>query len=426
MAEHPKSPGRGASVDHADGGPEEPRFLEGRLVAFLDILGFSNRLTSTPISELHDLYSALIDDVNTTIFGDQTLVDAETKATNFDKAQFLFDSVVLVSHPTTGSGSAGRVWNFISGVACLMEKSYARQLPLRGCIGFGDFLDDDERGIFLSACFPEIVRAEKEQEWSGAFLHAAAAPLVLKALCGSEDEARGTDMTQPVVRYAVPLKKQRTAEHWCINWVCMSDAAGLAAGTEFLEGPKGANTTAFVAHVEAGMPSPFALPNGFLPAVHLRVQAVGPGMRLKFTDAQGRAVDPPDGARVNIGLLRVLDPVAQLAAAVRDLPETPPSSEEPLEVRIPTKQGARTSVEAGLSIPEEPATVVNFAEVMDETQLRWSLREWISLRSFRTDHPEGNADQVAHWLRGVLGARCTSITVHVLREDIALVTVVLC
>ena len=136
--------------------------LENRLIAFLDVLGFSARLEREKIESLHQQYSAFIDEAkNATFFIAQ---GDNTGRKNFEFSQFLFDSIVLVSCPVD---DIYNVNNFVSAVSLLLELGFQNKLPLRGAISQGNFLYDQERNIFLSERFPELVKFELKQEWAG-------------------------------------------------------------------------------------------------------------------------------------------------------------------------------------------------------------------------------------------------------------------
>src|SRR3569833_1930343 len=109
---------------------------ENRQIGFFDLLGFSKLLETRPIADLHQEYAALIDEANTAIFQSQP-----DGTRNFEKTQFLFDSLVLVSH----SLEPKAVGNFIFATLQIMERSFECGFYLRGCIAMGDFLDDPSR-----------------------------------------------------------------------------------------------------------------------------------------------------------------------------------------------------------------------------------------------------------------------------------------
>src|SRR5688572_10707044 len=113
--------------------PTPPELLRGRLIGFFDILGFSQRLQDMELSTLHQLYAELIDDVRRTVFNPQILGAPEGRTkSNFERASFLFDSIVLVSRELLSDSGRPAIHDFLMSCSTLMEKSFAKQLPLRG------------------------------------------------------------------------------------------------------------------------------------------------------------------------------------------------------------------------------------------------------------------------------------------------------
>ena len=134
--------------------------LDNRLVGFFDILGFSSALKTRSIGDIHKIYSDLIDEFRSKIFNPQTMAGSqEPVQVRFALARIIFDSIVLVSEPIVENKS---IANFLIGAIRLMEASFVRRLPLRGAIGTGDVLVDEDRSIILSSAFPSLVKAEKK------------------------------------------------------------------------------------------------------------------------------------------------------------------------------------------------------------------------------------------------------------------------
>jgi hypothetical protein len=164
--------------------PSPPEVLSSRLVAFLDILGFSERLTQMSLPDLHREYAELIDYARTSAFG-----ASSTQGDNFAFAQFVFDSLVLVSHPLSGDDGAKSTFNFVAATVQLLEEAFRRHMPLRGAMGLADFLHDRERAIFLSPVFPSLVVAERSQEWCGVVVLPEAVNAVFDGIHGTTPAA---------------------------------------------------------------------------------------------------------------------------------------------------------------------------------------------------------------------------------------------
>jgi hypothetical protein len=272
---------------------------ESRLIAFLDVLGFGERLESEPLRDLHRDYAALIDEARTAVIDRN-----EAGQTNFAHAQFAFDSIILVSHPLSSDEGPKAVFHFIGAIAQLLENAFARRMPLRGAIALGDFLIDENHQIFLSGEFPKLVRAERVQDWCGAIVLPNAVQPILDGLYGAPESELPRTASGLVIEYEVPFKsegKQWTEKHWCINWVWFSDAPNLTGPFDWLREPKRAHTQRFIDHVhelprtssEAKAPTPMG------PIVGIRLQGARAGWRMKFIDARGCGIDPPEGTQIH-------------------------------------------------------------------------------------------------------------------------------
>jgi hypothetical protein len=272
--------------------------LAERLIAFLDILGFSQRLKEDPLESLHERYSLLIDEANKKVFSPPSISEHNlgTLLPNFDYAGFHSDSVVLVSKDLTGERAPEGAFSFVAAIAVLLEEGFAHRFPFRGCIGFGNVLLDEERRILLSDVLPALLSMEKLQEWSGCVIHPDVESRVLALLFGCEPPVNRASL---LVRHRVLLKQQQVIEHGlCVNWVSVIAAHALANGLDFLIGQKRYNTHEFVQYVQ-GLPDtvyPLKIPGTAIVAIRV-VPALG-GLRFKFMDENGEGVDPPDGFKV--------------------------------------------------------------------------------------------------------------------------------
>jgi hypothetical protein len=275
--------------------------LGQRIIAFLDILGFSDRLTEGHLEELAGAYGDLIDDAKSRVFGQS---DAGVSVRNFEIGQFLFDSVVLISKPL-GHDAPASVFHFFSALNILFEESFRRKLPLRGAVGIGNVVEDPSRGLLLSDIFPALVRAEKSMEWSGVILLPESADEILLALYGTVESELPRSREGHVVEYDVPLKGESSARRWCLNWVSAAEPPTIAAGLAFLKEPKKTNTKGFISYVESLPTGSVLAPPSLDPIHRVIVQATRAGFNIKFLDKNGLGVDPRPGTRFTI---QIVDP----------------------------------------------------------------------------------------------------------------------
>ncbi|MFO7551508.1 MAG: hypothetical protein R6W80_08865 [Haliea sp.] len=264
--------------------------LENRLIAFLDVLGFSSRLENEDIRTLHNQYSSYIDEAkNTTFYAAQ---GDRTGRKNFDFSQFLFDSIVLVSCQVD---DVYNVNNFVSAVTLLLELGFKNNLPLRGAISQGDFLYDQERNIFLSERFPKLAKFEEKQEWAGCTVLRHAEQTILDAVFGLKslnDLPEQQLRNQVVHRYKVPLKKSEIFDGLALNYLLFLTEAEILSGIDYLIAEKRKKNEEYFEFLKS-LPLPLQkLEPEFYPAIYCVSTTTRSGMRVKFIDGDGNHCEP--------------------------------------------------------------------------------------------------------------------------------------
>jgi hypothetical protein len=264
--------------------------LENRLIAFLDVLGFSARLESEDVESLYDQYADFIDQAkNATFYAAQ---GDNTGRKNFDFSQFLFDSIVLVSCDVE---DVYNVNNFVSAVSLLLELGFKSKLPLRGAISQGDFLYDYDRNIFLSERFPELAKFELKQEWAGCTILAHAEDVVLSAAIGVSNMAGLPEVqmrNQLVHRYNVPLKNGETIRALALNYFFFLSEREIVDGINYLIPGKKEHGAAYFEFLKTLPLQIQELTPDFAPAKFVSFMATRSGMRAKFVDESGRPCVP--------------------------------------------------------------------------------------------------------------------------------------
>ena len=107
-------------------------------------------------------------------------------------------------------------------------------MPLRGAIGFGDYVveqKNDLTRLFLSTAFEDLSRAEKDQEWTGCYVLPNSEAVIQEHLFGAPDCGH-VSQSAALYRYSVPLKRGERVNAWCLNWLHgMTDEACAAYAT---------------------------------------------------------------------------------------------------------------------------------------------------------------------------------------------------
>lgn len=264
---------------------------ENRLIAFIDVLGFSKKLENVDIDklqELHDKYSEFIDQAQTATFFESS--GDKMGRTNFEFSQFLFDSIVLVSNPTD---DVFNVNNFVSAVSLLLELGFKHNLPLRGAISLGNFLYDNERNIFLSPSFPDLVKCEQQQEWVGCTVLRDAEEIVLGAALGKVNVHEAPQVRNQLIHsYKVPLKKDSEEKYLVLNFMFFMSEKEILLGIKDLIEPKKSNTNSYFEYLKSLKIELTPLDPSFLPAVMFTSINTRSGTRLKFLDSSGKQCQP--------------------------------------------------------------------------------------------------------------------------------------
>jgi hypothetical protein len=201
----------------------------------------------------------------------------------------------LVSRPLEGDDGIVSACDFLSAIELLFVQGLNDGFPLRGCIGFGDLVDDLQRNIFLSQTLPKLVSAEKEQEWTGVTVLPEAAGQLLMNLYGGNNYLPPTTGSNPIVHFPVPMKRGVTAPMWCLNWVKFCDEPIITSGLARLIDAKKPNTAAFIDYVRTLPILQTTLDPKMAPAKLVRARYSRKTYHMKFFDDNGCGIDPPGG-----------------------------------------------------------------------------------------------------------------------------------
>jgi len=268
----------------------ETRVLKDRLIGFLDVLGFTAFLQRETLENVHKEYSSFIDAAKTRTFfkaqGDNS------GRTNFEFAEFVSDSIVLVSNPID---DVYNVNNFVGAISYLLEMGFIANLPLRGAITRGDFLVDSVRNIFISKEYADLVHFEAAQEWSGCAVLGLAEDTIIDAIFGRVDKSILKEKqigNNLVLSFKVPLKEKKSIELFVVNFLIFMTKEQILAGLNHLIEPKKKNNTNFFEFLNSLAFEYQSLPPQFLPAIRTMMVKTRSGVRVAFLDEDGNPCKP--------------------------------------------------------------------------------------------------------------------------------------
>jgi hypothetical protein len=214
-----------------------------RVVAFLDVLGFSNQVRSQPQEQLVETYRALISAAyeNTTITSvpeDQRKLDNEAfyhpweeKKTRYVHMMMGSDSIIVFSDDASRHG-AGAV---LGSVYRLLRASFRLGMPLRGGMSIGalDVVEGDDVaepgswtamvGGLVGLGLVKAHDLERHFQWSGVVIAPAVRDLLsseLREVLGDQFEGFDAASVIPFVAdYAAPHKHlAETISRWVVDW----------------------------------------------------------------------------------------------------------------------------------------------------------------------------------------------------------------
>lgn len=267
-------------------------YLENRLIAMLDVLGFAERIqTREGLERTTAQYAQLIARAKGHMFSPKAVPGSPNDPEpNFEYGQFVFDTLVLVSYPLDIKSAC----RFVFATILLMELFFAEKFPLRGSIGIGDFSADEDAQIFLSNAFKRLRLDEERQQWTGCAILPEAEEIVVSSLLGNIAPDQ-LPKSAPLHRCTVPMKSQDSQSvRWCVNWSHFLSPGVIGAGLKYMAGdaPKQANTSQYLTDLAKLSDDTQTLPLEFVPAKRLKFMKARSSMRVKFEDDNGNGVNP--------------------------------------------------------------------------------------------------------------------------------------
>jgi hypothetical protein len=251
----------------------------------LDVLGLSNQIDSREgLLRTLDTYKSVIQNVREHSLITRSTLSPEYDAHHVEVAEFVFDTLVLVSHPLDALNGAA---SFLSCVCGLMAHFAMNNLPLRGAVGIGDFLADEGTKLFLSDIFKRLNYAISEQAWSGCCILEEYEAQIPNHVFAQSETSSGR--SAGLCRYRVPMKRGQSKELWCLNWLHAMPDASVDSLLEYLHGDeeKYTHTKAFIDYFRGFPSNLMELPAEFSPATFVRMSRLGTVKSVSYWDAAG-------------------------------------------------------------------------------------------------------------------------------------------
>lgn len=209
--------------------------LNQRLVVFLDILGFSEKLKNQGTEEVLKVMADIITEAKKFKFAglsgsNQSISD------NFYIGMNAYDSFFLVSHDLENNIASSC---FILACCHLMNVAVCKGYFIRGVIDCADVVFEPSSKLVLCKEQPKLLAIEKKLEWNGVVLTDSAYKVI---------ESSVTDKYSPIIDYQAPLKDETMKFNHALNWVSSLNLKHPSRKKLFdlLITPKKENTVKFV------------------------------------------------------------------------------------------------------------------------------------------------------------------------------------
>ena len=292
---------------------------QNRLLAFFDILGFKKHLHDETLDNLYLKYSCFIEKANRDIFGDVNTIYGEATVSNFNKSIIFSDSILLISYDIDDILNINK---FLLSCITLMQEAIKHGFILRGAIGYGEAIYDEEKSIFLSKEFAELSVKESKQNWAGCgiFVDDVIKEKILNAVFGNR-EINGYQIwnattntllkqkvfksnvraSSPILEYKIPYFDEK---YLCLNYLFTMDNREIKKLWKLLESEpkgKGCTTKEFCNHID-NLEDNGVIFEELKPIHKIKVMQTETGAKIKFEDRCGNGTDF-QGNNITIGFI---------------------------------------------------------------------------------------------------------------------------
>lgn len=293
---------------------------QNRLIAFFDILGFKKEhLKKKDLDTLYNEYKDFIDKANKDIFGDVKTIYGEATVSNFNKSIIFSDSILLISYDIDDIANINK---FLLSCITLMQEAIKHSFILRGAIGYGEAIYDEEKSIFLSKEFAELYVKESKQNWAGCgiFVDDAIKEKILNAVFGNR-EINGYQIwnavtnillkqkvfesnvraSSPILEYQIPNLDE---SYLCLNYLFTMDNREIKKLWKLLESePKGKSCTTKECHDYIFSCDDTGEIFEHIEPIHkVKVMMYATNANIKFEDKLGNGIDIKEN-NITIGFI---------------------------------------------------------------------------------------------------------------------------
>lgn len=189
-----------------------------RTVAFLDVLGFKDKIENYSASELGKKYSSALYFALEKYsvpgdFSNEASFFPNMEQTDKFCINYVFsDSIILTSFDDTEDSCL----KLLVFTYRLMRSMIVQGFTIRGGISFGEMFVDINNSIFVGTALVKAYELESQQNWVGTLIDDNIIEKFPTIFNGKHSHSKYLDYL--FVKYNVPLKKGKISEKRVINW----------------------------------------------------------------------------------------------------------------------------------------------------------------------------------------------------------------
>ncbi|BBB29138.1 hypothetical protein [Neptunomonas japonica] len=189
-----------------------------RAVAFIDVLGFKQKIVSESATDLGEKYKRVIRNalekhsINADFSKEPAIFPEMSGDDEFCISNVFSDSIILSSF----DDSETNCLKLLVFTYRLARSMIVQGFLVRGGISYGDMFVDLEDDIFVGTALTEAYELEMNQEWAGITIHDNLVNAFPHIFDGTREYAGYLNCL--FVKYPVPMKRGEVKELYTINW----------------------------------------------------------------------------------------------------------------------------------------------------------------------------------------------------------------
>ena len=275
---------------------KEKKVYKNRLICFLDVLGYSQKIKDKDPEEIYNEYSTFIDKAKKNTFYGETHHQNKDKKT-FEEHMIMSDSMLFISSDIQDAFSVN---NFVGAIQYILELGLEHEVTFRGAIGLdtGEIIYDSSRNIIISKEFNELTKLETKIEMPTCVIRKNAEDLILKSFYGNNslDKEFQLQSNSSLLKYNIPIKKYSSIgkdrfkklnnkeEMWCLNYTFFTCSDTLENIKSYLIAEKKIYFIEYLEYIKTLKYPIQKLAINFFPKCFAKIMISNTGMKIAYLD----------------------------------------------------------------------------------------------------------------------------------------------